>query len=148
MQTKDAFATTERGRRKADRTRTMLSAYLEDLLSGADFGRHMAEDVTFTTMETGDVTHGRDDVVGLITFMHHQAFDASPVVRTLIVDDGQAALEADFVATHTGEFAGIGPTGRQVSVPYAITYDIEDDSITALRMYMAMTSLVGKLQEG
>ncbi len=81
-----------------------------------------AEAMTLTKMETVEVTQGRDAVVGLIIFMHHQAFDASPVVRALIVDDSHAALEADFVAAHTGEFAGIGPTGRQVSEPYAITW--------------------------
>ncbi|MGI8975537.1 MAG: ester cyclase [Thermomicrobiales bacterium] len=140
--------TIEHGRRQSDRTRTMLNAYLEDLLGGGEFGQHMAETVTFTMMETGEVTQGRDAVVGLIDFMHHQAFDATPVVGNLIVDDSQAALEADFVATHVGEFAGIGPTGRQVSVPYAVAYDIEDESITALRMYMSMGSLVGQLREG
>lgn len=148
MQTQDAPPMTVGGRRQTDRVRTMLNAYLEDLLGGGDFGQHMAQTVTFTMMETGEVTQGRDAVVGLITFMHTQAFDASPVVRSLIVDDDQAALEAEFVATHVGELAGIGPTGRQVSVPYAVTYDIEDGSITALRMYLSMGSLIGQLREG
>jgi hypothetical protein len=36
--------------------------------------------------------------------VHTQAFDATAKVRTLIVTEGQAALEAEFIGTHTGDF--------------------------------------------
>ena len=53
----------------------------------------------------------------MIRYVHEIAFDARPELKNLLVDDGKAALEADFAGTHTGEFAGIQPTGRAVPGP-------------------------------
>jgi predicted ester cyclase len=55
-------------------------------------------------------------------------------------------LEADFVGTHTGEFAGIAPTGASLRVPYAVFYDVGDDGIKALRGYMPIRQIVAELQ--
>ena len=52
--------------------------------------------------------------------------------------DGQAALEADFVGTHTSEFLGIPATGKSVQVPYCVIYDLQDDKLVALRAYIPM----------
>jgi predicted ester cyclase len=49
------------------------------------------------------------------------------------VDDGQAALEADLVGTHTGEFLGMAATGKSVPVPYCVVYDLRDGKLAALR---------------
>ena len=74
----------------------------------------------------------------VITSLHTQAFDATVKVKALIVDEGQAALEAEFIGTHTGDFLGIAATGKPVNVPYCVVYDIPADKITALRIYMPM----------
>jgi predicted ester cyclase len=79
-------------------------------------------------------------------WMHTQAFDAHPKVKTLVVGDGQAALEADFVGTHTGEFLGMAPTGKSVQVPYCVIYDLHDDKITALRAYIPMDLFTRQLE--
>ena len=63
----------------------------------------------------------------------------------LLADTGKAAIEADFVGTHTGEFAGIAPTGRDVRVPYSVIYDLRDDQISALRIYFPMNLLIEQL---
>jgi hypothetical protein len=39
---------------------------------------------------------------------------------------------------HTGEFAGIAPTGASLRVPYSVFYDVTDAGITALRAYMPL----------
>ena len=77
----------------------------------------------------------------LITGMHTQAFDARPEVTNRLVDDG-IAVEAIFVGTHTGEFAGIPATGRAVRVPYSVLYDVAGDRITALRIYLPVHVLL------
>jgi predicted ester cyclase len=66
-------------------------------------------------------------------------------VKNLFVDDGKAALEADFVGVHIAEFAGIQPAGREVRVPYSVIYDLRGDKISALRIYFPMGLLIEQL---
>ena len=63
----------------------------------------------------------------------------------MIVGEGTAALEAVFVGTHTGEFAGIPATGKQVLVPYAVFYELAEGRITALRIHGFLTGLMTAL---
>lgn len=77
--------------------------------------------------------------------MHENAFDDRAEVKNLLVDEGKAAIEADFVGTHTGEFAGIQPTGRAVRVPYSAVYDLRGDQISGLRIYFPMSLLIEQL---
>jgi len=81
----------------------------------------------------------------LIRYVHEGAFDARMELKNLLADDGKAAIEADFVGTHTGEFAGIQPTGRMVRVPYSVVYDLRGDLISALRIYFPMSMLIEQL---
>src|SRR3954452_11838978 len=131
----------------ADLTRRTIDSYLEALLTGGDFGAFFAEDVMWTTMENGELTRGRDAVVGLITAMHRELFDAHPEMRNIVVAPGAVALEADFIGTHTGEFAGIPATGAKIQVPYCITYELDGETITALRAYIPIAAMVAQLRE-
>ena len=117
---------------------SMMSAYFDALVSRGDFARYFAEDVTFEIVGTPQTAHGREAVRDLIVYLHTQAFDATVKAKTVFVADGHAAVEVDFVGTHTGEFLGIAPTGKAVSVPYAVVYDVDDTRIHALRIYMSM----------
>jgi ketosteroid isomerase-like protein len=108
-------------------TTQVMNDYLDALLKREDFARYFADDILWTTTETGDEVRGRD------------------AVRDFIVADGHATLEADFVGTHTGEFAGIAPTGAQLRVPYAVCYDVADGAITALRAYMPISLMVAQV---
>jgi predicted ester cyclase len=67
------------------------------------------------------------------------------VLKNLLVEDGKAALEADFVGAHTGEFAGVQATGRAVWVPYSVVYDLRGDQISKLRIYFPMSLLMEQL---
>jgi len=105
-------------------TERTIRAYLDDLLTGGDFASFFADEVLWTTMETGDQIHGREAVRDFIVALHTQWFHATPEVKSVTFADGLAGLEAVFAATHTGDFAGIPPTGRQVRLPYAVVYDV------------------------
>ena len=126
-------------------TRETLTAYLEMLVQRGPYGQYFSDDVTFTLMGTDQQVRGRAEVEGFIRFLHEQAFDAQPLLRTTVAGDGLAALEADFIGTHIGEFLGLAATGRQINVPYAVIYDLEADKITALRAYMPMDVLMQQL---
>jgi len=128
-------------------TESTMHGYVDALMSGGDFAAFFSDDIVWTTMETGEQIHGRDAVRDFIVALHSQWFDASPEVRGLAVADGIACLEAVFVARHVAEFAGIPATGTEVRLPYAVFYDVDGRSITALRAYFPVTALIEELRE-
>jgi steroid delta-isomerase-like uncharacterized protein len=119
-------------------TSRVVRSYLDAFLAHGNFADYFTDDVTWTTVGSGDELQGRQPVRDFLIWMHTQAFDAHPKAKTLVVGDGQAALEADFIATHTGEFLGMPATGKSVQVPYCVVYDLRDSKIAALRAYIPM----------
>jgi steroid delta-isomerase-like uncharacterized protein len=119
-------------------TSQTIRSYLDALLARGNFADYFIDEVTWTTVGAGQEVQGRQSVRDFLIWMHTQAFDAHPKVETLVVGDGQAALEANFVGTHTGEFLGMAATGKSVHVPYCVVYDLRDDKIAALRAYIPM----------
>jgi predicted ester cyclase len=128
-------------------TRAVMDQYLRALLDGSDFGRFFAPDVVWTTIETGEEVRGRDAVRDLILAIHTQAFHAQPQLVNLLTGDATAMLEAVFLGTHVGDFAGLSATGRQVRLPYSMAYDVVEGAITAVRAYFPMTALRSRLAE-
>jgi predicted ester cyclase len=125
--------------------RKVMQEYIDALVKRADYPVYFTDDVVATFEGTDQRAVGREAAGQLIRYVHEGAFDARPELRNLLVDDGKAAIEADFVGTHTGEFAGIQPTGRPVRVPYSVVYDIRGDQISALRIYFPMSLLLEQL---
>jgi ketosteroid isomerase-like protein len=128
-------------------TQRTLDEYLDALVSGGDFAAKFSDQVSWTTMETGEEIHGREAVRDFIVALHSQLFDATPELRNVYVGDGSAALEAVFVGKHMAEFAGIAATGDEVRLPYAVCYDVSDGKIDALRGYFPILALVQQLKK-
>lgn len=139
--------TTEGDCRAVERSWSTVAAHLEALGGAGDSGAKLTDDVSLTIMETGEVIHGRDAVSTLLTYLHHSAFAAPPAVMTLVAGAEHALIEAEFIGHHTAEFAGIPPTGRRVRLPYAAAYDLDADTICAMRLYFPMDMLVRQLRE-
>ena len=129
-----------------DDTQRIIDGYLDALLSGGDFGASFADDVRWTTMETGEVISGRGAVRNFIVAFHTQLFEAAPELGLVVCGDGSAALEATFKGRHIAEFAGVAATGAEVSVPYSMFYEIDAGRIAALRAYLPIASLVQQLR--
>ena len=127
-------------------TTQTMNSYLDKLRERGDFAQFFTEDVLWTTMESGQEIRGREAVRDFIIAMHAQMFDAHPELRSIAIADGAAALEADFVGVHTGEFAGIPPTSAHVRVGYSVFYDVGEGGISALRAYMPVRQIVEELQ--
>jgi predicted ester cyclase len=125
--------------------RQVIQDYLDALVKRADFPAYFTDDVVATFEGTDQRASGRDAAGHLIRYVHQGAFDARPELKNLLTDDGKAAIEADFVGAHTGEFAGIPATGRDVRVPYSVLYDLRGDQISALRIYFPMSLLIDQL---
>ena len=102
-------------------------------------------DVVATLEGTDQRADGPEAAEQMIRYIHQQAFDARPELKSLLVDEDKAAIEADFAGTHTGEFAGVQPTGRAVRVPYSAFYDLRDNQISKLRIYFPMSLLVEQI---
>jgi steroid delta-isomerase-like uncharacterized protein len=120
-------------------TRKAVQRYID---SGHTDLSMMADDVVFTNMATGDEHQGIEALRKMLTFVYHTAFDATAEVKNLVVADGKAVLEADFVGKHIGEFAGVPATGKQVRVPLCVTYDLENDKIKRGRIYWEVPSFL------
>jgi len=127
--------------------RSTMTAYADAVVARGAFGKFLAPGVSLHVMGTDQQAHGRDEVVGLIRYLHEQAFDAHPQIKSLLVDGERAAIEADFVGRHIAEFAGKPATGKEIRVPYSVVYDLEGEQITALRIYMTMDAILRQLDE-
>ncbi len=119
-------------------TSKTMRPYLDALVARGEFADYFTDDVSWTTVGGGQQLHGRGPVRDFLVWIHTQAFNARPNVKTLVVGDGRAALEADFVGTHTGEFLGMPASGKLVQVPYCVVYDLQQERIAALRAYIPM----------
>jgi len=125
--------------------RKVMQEYLDALGKRSDYTVYFTDDVVATLEGTDQRAVGREAAGQLIRYIHEGAFDARPEIKNLLVDDGKAAIEADFAGTHTGEFGGIQPTGREVRVPYSVVYDIRGDQISALRIYFPISLLMEQI---
>lgn len=105
----------------------------------------MAEDVVFTVMATGQENHGCEEVLGMLNYFYHVAFDATATTRVMLFGENSAMVEGDFVGKHIGEFAGIPATGKDVRVPLCVVYDLEEDKIKRGRIYFEMPALMQQL---
>jgi steroid delta-isomerase-like uncharacterized protein len=125
-----------------ERTREVMTRYLDSQHGDLSM---MAEDVVFTNMATGEEHRGVEGVRRMLDHVYHEAFDATAETRNRIYTENQAVLEADFVGTHIGTFAGIPATRRKVRVPLCVVYDLQDGKISRGRVYMQMPVLLRQL---
>ena len=128
-----------------EETHAVIDAYLAALVAREDITPFFSDDVILELVDVGQRIQGRDAVAGVIVGWQQQSFDARPELTNLIVGEGTAAIEAVFVGTHTGEFAGIPASGKQVAVPYAVFYDMAEGQITALRIHGFVSGMVSQL---
>ena len=126
-------------------TQETMEAYLHALLQRAPIAAFFTPDATFTVMGGDQVIRGATQVEEFIGWFHTVAFDARPDIKATYVDGSHAALEADFVGRHTGEFFGVPASQRDVRVPYMVAYDLLDGKIAALRFYMPMNALMEQI---
>ena len=130
----------------AAETRATVEDYAAALLGGRAYETYFADDVVVTmTGAPGEIT-GPAAAKAAIDALHHEQFDAKPELTNLVAGEGTAAAELMFVGAHTGEFAGVAATGKEVEVPYSVFYEVADGKITALRIYALAEGLVQQIQ--
>ena len=125
--------------------RATMEAYIAALIARGAYADFFTDEVTLDVVGSGQTAQGRAAVEGMIRYIHEQAFDARAELKSLVADDTRAALEADFIGRHIGEFAGVPPTGRDIRVPYSVHYDLDNGRIKTLRIYGLTSDLVRAL---
>ena len=125
-----------------EETRAVLGRYLA---SGHSDLEIMAPEVCFTVMATGQQFRGPQAIAGMLAYFYQQAFEAEAINERLVVGEGRAVGEWDFVGRHIGEFAGVPATGKQVNVPLAVAYDLEDGKVVRGRVYFEIPAFLAQV---
>jgi predicted ester cyclase len=123
-----------------------MLAYLDALVTRGNFAQYFTPDIVVSLVGESQEAQGAEAAEQFIRAVHEQAFDATPEVKTLTVEESKAAIEADFVGRHTGEFLGRAATGNEVRVPYSVHYDLENGRIKALRIYGILPGLIKQIE--
>ena len=123
-------------------TRTTLDKYLSSQHSDASA---MADDVVFTVMATGQEYRGQEAILGMLNYFYHGAFEATAELKNIVITDGRAITEWDFIGKHTGEFAGVPATEKDVRVPLCVAYDLENDRIKRGRIYFEIPAFLAQV---
>ena len=122
-------------------TQAAMADHVRALTEGEAFDAGLADNVSLTAADTGEVIRGRAAVAQTLAALHREAFAARSTVSHLLVGTGQATVEAEFVGTQVGPFVGIPATNRVVRVSYAAAYDLHDGQITAIRLYFPVAAV-------
>ena len=67
------------------------------------------------------------------------------VAHQIVAENDIVAVRGTFYGVHKGEFAGIGPTGKQVSSNLMIIYRVKDGLIVEHWLQMDMKDVVDQL---
>ena len=113
-----------------EQSKSTMQAYFDAMRTG-EFKQFFTDDVTWTTIESGDVVTGPSLVQNAIIVLHSQLSDMH--TRRLVAFEGAAYLEGDAIGA---------PTNERVS--YCVAYDLDKDRITAMRVYGAVAAMMPK----
>jgi predicted ester cyclase len=116
----------------------------ENFLASHDV-QYVAEDAVYNNLGSGDEYHGREAIGGMLHYMYHIAFDARAEITNTIITEKKAMFEGNFIGRHIGEFAGIQPTNKEISVHMCGSYDLEDGLIKKGRIYFLGDELMKQL---
>jgi predicted ester cyclase len=113
-----------------EETRKVVDRYLHSHDLSA-----IADDCAFVVAATGQEAKGKKAIDELLDYFYNKAFTAKYKIKDLVVGEGRAVLEADFIGKQNLEFAGIQPSGREVHVPLCVVYDVHNGKIAHANIY-------------
>ena len=87
---------------------------------------------------------GREGFKMMNTMMFSAFSDAKTLTHDIIADDDKVAVNMTHVVTHTGEFMGLPPTGKSISVGEICVLRIADGKIAE---YWGQVDNTGMMQQ-
>ena len=127
-----------------NKTREVMDKYINSKHSDISM---MSDDVVFKIMATGQEHHGPEEVLQMLNYFYHIAFEADAKLHNILYDEDKAVVEGLFTGKHIGEFAGIPATNKNVSVPICVFYDLENNKIKRGRVYFEIPVLMQQLNQ-
>ncbi|MGC5586143.1 ester cyclase [Ornithinimicrobium sp. W1665] len=125
------------GTQSVEETRQVLEAYAAEHDTSL-----IAPDAVFHDVASGQDYVGREAIAAMLHHVYHVALQARAEVVRTTVGEGTAVLEGFVVGTHTGEFAGVAATGRQVRVPLVVSYRIADGYVQEADVYLLVSNFL------
>ncbi|WP_121352827.1 ester cyclase [Flavisolibacter nicotianae] len=107
--------------------------------------KYIAEDAVFRNISTGETYRGRAEVGAMLHYFYHVAFDAKADMTNAVVTEDKAVVEAVIKGKHIGEIEGIPATGKEISVPMCITYQLKNGLVQEANIYMMTDVLLKQL---
>jgi len=108
--------------------------------------KYVAEDAVYINKASGERAEGKEAIAKMLEYYYQIAFDAYPKTTSVIITEDKAMIEGFFIGKHIGEFAGMAPTGKTVTVPFCVGYTLENGLIKEARIYMLGDVLMRQLQ--
>ena len=101
-----------------NKNKVFITRYLNALGGGAPKTKELLEE--YITDE---------ELIGHINFFEPVFPGYEVIADEMTAEDNKVVVKARFKGTHEGDLNGIAPTHRTIEVPFAISYEIENEKI-------------------
>lgn len=110
----------------------------------------VADDAVFHDLSSGQDFRGREAIGQMLHWFYNVALDARAEPRIVILDEAQsaAAVAGRVIGRHTGDFAGVPPSGRDVNVQLCVTYALRGNSIREAWVYFNVPEFLRQVGAG
>ncbi|MGH2594524.1 MAG: ester cyclase [Actinomycetota bacterium] len=109
-----------------------------------------AVDAVFTDAVGPTVVEGRPAITEMVAEMWAGLPDVRVEVRAMVAEGSTVMAEIELVGTHDGPFLGCAPTGRIISWPGAVRYELSatGEEIVAESFFYDSVGLMAQLERG
>ena len=132
----------------SERNKAIARRYFEEVLAGnlAVADEVLADDLAFYGPNYwGEVVRGRDQFKQFVGYLRTAFPDIHFTVEDEVADEARVATSFTFHATHRGEWMGVDPTGRRITLPGADVFRISEGRIEEIRVYYDTLGLMEQL---
>jgi steroid delta-isomerase-like uncharacterized protein len=132
----------------SEQNKAIVRRYFEDILGGkiALADTLVAEEIDFYGPDYwGEAIHGRDAFKSFVGYLRAAFPDLRFALHEEITEDSWVATRFTLFGTQRGEWQGIAPTGRQVTLPGADFHRIANGQITEVRVFYDTQGLMQQL---
>lgn len=106
--------------------------YIEDLWAkgNLDLLDHLISERFVNHSPAPDEPPGIDGIKGGIEIFHNGFSDIKFAIEDLVTEEDKIVIRGLFQGIHTGEFLGVPPTQKEITMTWIIILQIEDGKIT------------------